>query len=130
MVVFIDDILIYSKTRDEHVNHIRIVLQTLQDHWLYAKREKCDFWMTEIKFLEHVVSQEGISVDPAKIDAILQWEQPKNVTEIHSFLGWAGYYRHFVENFSRIAAQLTMLTRKDVIFEWDDTYEPTFIELK
>ena len=72
VVVFIDDILVYSKTREEHVNHLRIVLQTLRDHQLYAKREKLDFWMTEVKFLGHVVSQEGISVDPAKIDAILQ----------------------------------------------------------
>ena len=74
VVVFIDDILVYSKTKEEHVNHLRIVLQTLRDHLLYAKREKCDFWMTKVKFLGHVVSQEEISVDVVKIDAILQWE--------------------------------------------------------
>ena len=97
---------------------------------MYAKREKCDFWMTKVKFLGHIVSQEGISVDPAKIDAILQWERPRNVIEIHSFLGLEGYYRLFVDNFSRIAAPLTKLTRKDVRFEWDDSCESTFMELK
>ena len=74
IVLFIDDILVYSKTKEEHANHLRIVLQTLRDHHMYAKREKCDFWMTEVKFLGHVVSQEGISIDAAKIDAILKWE--------------------------------------------------------
>ena len=117
VVVFIDDILIYSKTREEHANHLRTVLQTLKDHQLYAKKEKWDFCMTEVKFLGHVVSQEGIFVNPAKIDAILQWERPKNVMEIRSFLELAGYYHCFIKNFSRIAAPLTRLTRKDVRFE-------------
>ena len=83
-----------------------------------------------MKFLGHVVSQEGISVDPAKIDAILQWERPKNMREIHSFLGLAGYYRCFIEGFSRIAAPLTKLMRNDVKFDWDDSCESTFVELK
>ena len=130
MVVFIDDILVYSKIREEHANHLRIIIQTLEDHQLYAKREKCDFLMTEVKFLGHVVSQEEISVDLAKIDTILQWERPKNVMEIHRFLRLVGYYRCFVKNFSRIAALLTRLTRKVVRFEWDDNCESTFIELK
>ena len=80
MVVFINDILVYFKTRDEHATLLRIVLQTLRDHQLYAKKEKCDFWMTEVKFLGHVISQEGITVNPTKIDAILQWQQPKIMT--------------------------------------------------
>ena len=86
--------------------------------------------MTEVKFLGHVVSQEGISVDPAKINVILPWEQPRNVTELRSFLGLASCYCRFVENFSRIAAPLTKLTRKDVIFEWDDSCKSAFMELK
>ena len=84
-MVFIDDILVYSKTREEHADHLRIVLQTLRDHQLFAKREKCDFWMRKVKFLGHVVFQEGLSVDPAKVKAIIQWERPKNVSEIRSF---------------------------------------------
>ena len=109
---------------------MRTILQTLREHQLFAKREKCDFWMTKVKFLGHIVSQEGISVDPAKIDAILQHERPMNITEIRSFLGLARYYRRFVEGFSRIAALLTRLTRKDVRFVWDDSCESTFVELK
>ena len=114
-VVFNDDVLVYSKTREEHADHLRIILQTLRDHYLYAKREKCDFWMTEVKFLGHIVSQEGISIDLAKINAILRWERTSNVTEICSFLVLS-YYHRFVENFSRIAAPLMRLMRKDVRF--------------
>ena len=114
IVVFIDDIVVYSNTREEHATHLRIILQTLKEHQLFAKQEKYDFWMTEMKFLGHVVSQEGILVDPAKVDTILQWQRPKNVMEIHNFLGLAGYYRRFIEGFSRIVAPLTRLTRKDV----------------
>ena len=130
IIVFIDDILIYSKNEEEHAEHLRIALQTLREHGLYAKREKCDFWMTKVKFLGHVVSEEGISVDPSKIEAVLNWERPKNVSEIRSFLGLAGYYRRFVENFSKIASPLTKLTRKNVKFVWDDKCEEAFEELK
>ena len=117
VMVFINDILVYQKTREEHANYLRIILKTLRDHQLYAKRKKCKFWMTKVKFLGHMVSQEWISIDPSKIKAILQQERPKNMTYIHSFLGLAGYYHHFIENFSRIAAPLTRLTRKDIRFE-------------
>ena len=130
IVVFIDDILIYSRSMEEHAEHLKIVLQTLREHRLYAKREKCDFWMTEVKFLGHVVSHGGISVDSTKVDAVLRWERPKNVAEVRSFLGLAGYYRRFVENFSRIAAPMTRLTKKDVKFVWDDDCKKAFVELK
>lgn len=102
MVVFIDDILVYSKTQEKYAKHFRIVLQTLRNHQHYSSREKCDLWMTKVKFLGHVVSQEGISIDSAKIDAILQWERPRNLSKIHSFLSLARYYCRFVENFSKI----------------------------
>ncbi|KAL5838964.1 hypothetical protein ACOSQ4_011572 [Xanthoceras sorbifolium] len=130
VVVFIDDILVYSRTCEEHVEHLNIVLQTLRMNQLYAKKDKCDFWLTEVRFLGHMISQEGISVDPAKVEAVLQWERPTNVTEVRSFLGLAGYYRRFVENFSRIAMPLTQLTRKSVKFVWDEDCEASFMALK
>lgn len=130
IIVFIDDILIYSKSREEHEQHLRITLQTLREHKLYAKFEKCDFWLEQVKFLGHVVSKEGISVDPEKVEAVLQWKQPTTPTEVRSFLGMAGYYRRFIEGFSRIATPLTRLTRKDVKFIWDDICERAFQTLK
>ena len=82
VVVFVDDILVYSKIPEEHPRHLHIVLQTLREHQLYSKKEKCEFWLSEVKFLGHVVSKEGISIDPAKIDAMLNWARPRNVCEI------------------------------------------------
>jgi hypothetical protein len=93
VVVFIDDILIYSKSYEEHKNHLRQVLQILREKKLYAKLSKCEFWLEEVKFLGHVITKEGIAVDPAKVETILSWEQPRTVTEICSFVGLAGYYR-------------------------------------
>ena len=130
VIVFIDDILVYSRSDEEHVQHLRVVLQTLREQQLYAKFTKCEFWLREIGFLGHIVSAEGIFVDPQKVEAILRWEQPQTITEIRSFLGLAGYYRRFVEGFSKIAAPLSRLTRKDVKFCWDDRCEASFQELK
>ena len=130
VVVFVDDILIYSKSKGEHENHLRIVLQTLRDNKLYAKFEKCDFWKEEVKFLGHVVSKDGVSVDPSKVEAVMNWKQPTTVTEIRSFLGLAGYYRRFIRDFSSIASSLTKLTRKDVPFMWTADCEKAFNELK
>ena len=130
VVVFVDDILIYSKSREEHGHHLHMALQTLRENQLYAKLEKCDFWLQEIQFLGHMVSQEGISVDPTKVEAVTKWERPKNVFEVRSFLGLAGYYRRFVENFSRIACPMTRLTCKGVNFDWNDKCEESFQELK
>ena len=106
----------FRKTREEHAKHLEIVLKTLRDHQLYAKKSKCDFWMSEAKFLGHVIFHGGILVNPAKIEAVLEWERPRNLTEVRSFLGLAGYYRRFVQDFSRIALPLTKLTRKGVKF--------------
>ncbi|KAL4346647.1 hypothetical protein GQ457_17G011550 [Hibiscus cannabinus] len=116
--------------RAEHVEHLRIVLQTLRDHRLYAKLSKCEFWLKKVTFLGHVVSAEGILVDPSKIEAIVSWKQPKNVSEIRSFLGLAGYYRRFVEGFSINAAPLTKLLRKDVPFLWTEAQQASFEKLK
>ena len=95
VVVFVDEILIYSQSEWEHEYHLRIVLQLLRDHQLYAKFSKCEFWLTEVRFLGHVVSASGVSVDPEKVEAVMSWERPKSVFEIRSFLGLAGYYRRF-----------------------------------
>ena len=107
VVVFIDDILIYSRTHEEHAEHLRIVLGILRERQLFAKLSKCDFWMREVQFLGHVISTQGIAMDPAKVEAVIQWKCPKSVTEIWSFMGLAGYYRRFIEGFSKIAAPLT-----------------------
>ena len=109
---------------------MQLALQVLRENELYAKLEKCDFWLQEIQFLGHMVSKEGISVDPAKVEAMMRWERPKSVFEIRSFLGLAGYYRRFIENFSRIACPMTRLTRKGVSFDWNDKCEESFQELK
>ena len=116
VIVFIDDILVYSRSKEEHEEHLRIVLQTLRKNRLYAKFKKCEFWLEQVAFLGHVITKKGISVDPEKIEAVSDWPRPTNVHKVRSFLGLAGYYRRFVEGFSKIASSLTMLTRKNVKF--------------
>ncbi|KAL4011234.1 hypothetical protein IC575_028286 [Cucumis melo] len=130
VIVFIDDILIYSKTEAEHEEHLHQVLETLRANKLYAKFSKCEFWLRKVTFLGHVVSSEGVSVDPAKIEAVTNWTRPSTVSEIRSFLGLAGYYRRFVEDFSRIASPLTQLTKKGTPFVWSPACERSFEELK
>ena len=129
-VVFMDDILIYPQSEREHEDHLRVVLQLLRDHQLYAKFIKCEFWLTEVRFLGHIVSTSGVSMDPEKVEVVMIWERPKSVFEIHSFLGLAGYYKRFIKDFSRLAKPMTKLTRKEVKFKWNDLCEKTFQELK
>ena len=126
VVVFQDYILIYSNSKEDYEGHLRIVLQTLRKHWLYAKFSKCEFWLTKVRFLRHVVSASGVSVDPNKVEAVLSWERPKSIFEIHSFLGLTGCYRRFIEDFSRLATPMTRLTRKEVRLEWYDLCEKAF----
>nr|GEY86343.1 putative reverse transcriptase domain-containing protein [Tanacetum cinerariifolium] len=130
VIVFIDDILIYSKNRKEHEGHLKFILKLLKDEELYAKFLKCEFWLLNIQFLGHVVDSEGIHVDPAKIEAIKDWESPKTPTEIRQFLGLAGYYRRFIEGFSKIARPMTKLTQKSVKFDWGEKAEAAFQMLK
>ena len=130
VMVFVDDILIYSKSEEEHEDHLSIVLQALRDHQLYAKFNKCEFWLTEVRFLGHVVSDLGVSMDLEKVEEVMGWERPKTFFKIRSFLGLVGYYRRFIKNFSRLAAPMTKLTRKEVKFEWNDVCERAFQELK
>ncbi|KAD3640029.1 hypothetical protein E3N88_29252 [Mikania micrantha] len=126
VIVFIDDILISSKTQEEHADHLRRVLELLKKEQLYAKFSKCDFWIREVQFLGHVVNEKGIHIDPAKIEAIKKWAAPKTPTEVRQFLGLAGYYRRFIEGFLKIAQSLTSLTHKDKKFEWGEKQEAAF----
>ncbi|KAJ9544953.1 hypothetical protein OSB04_024660 [Centaurea solstitialis] len=130
VIVFIDDILVYSKSESDHVKHLREMLETLRKERLYAKFSKCEFWLRKVQFLGHTISCDGVSVDPSKIEAIQNWEQPKNASEVRSFLGLAGYYRRFIRDFSKIGVPLTSLTRKDVQFEWSQAQESAFQALK
>ena len=130
VIVFIDDILVYSKTETEHQTHLRLLLERLREEQLYAKLSKCDLWMREVQFLGHIINSEGIHVDPAKIQAIRNWEAPRTPTEVRQFLGLAGYYRRFIEGFSKIATPLTQLTHKDKKYQWGEKQEEAFNLLK
>jgi hypothetical protein len=113
VMVFIDDILVYSRSEEEHEGHLRLVLQKLQDHKLYAKLSKCQFWLKQVAFLGHVISKGGISMNPTKVQDVLIWKAPMSVTDIQSFLGLAGYYRRFIEKKSKISKPMTKLLEKD-----------------
>jgi hypothetical protein len=130
VVVFIDGILIFSKNEEEHDKHLRMVLQKLRENQLYAKLNKCEFWLMEVSFLGHVISAGGISVDPSKVKDVLRWNTPQNVLEVRSFLGLATYYRRFIEGFLEISKPMTTLLAKGKTFEWMPRCEASFQELK
>jgi hypothetical protein len=130
VVVFIDDILVYSRNEKEHEGHLHLVLQKLRDHKLYAKLSKCEFWLKQVAFLGHVVSKGGISVDPSKVQDVLSWKTPTSVSDIQSFLGLAGYYRRFIEGISKISKPIMELLEKDKQFNWTSAYKSSFQELK
>jgi hypothetical protein len=130
VVVFIDDILIFSKTKEEHEEHLRLVLEKLRSHQLYAKFSKCDFWLTEVAFLGHIISAGGVSVDPNKVRDVLNWIPPTRASEIRSFLGLAGYYRRFINDFSKIAKPMTKLLENNKAFEWIKECQTSFEELR
>ncbi|GJW83721.1 putative reverse transcriptase domain-containing protein [Tanacetum coccineum] len=130
VIVFIDDILIYSRNKEEHADHLRIILELLKKEKLYAKFSKCDFWISIVQFLGHVIDSQGIHVDPAKIEAVKNWASPTTPTEIRQFLGLAGYYRRFIKDFSKIAKSLTELTQKNKKYIWGENQESAFQLLK
>ncbi|GJU20183.1 reverse transcriptase domain-containing protein [Tanacetum coccineum] len=130
VIVFIDDILIYSRNEEEHANHLRIILELLRKEKLYAKFSKCDFWIRIVQFLGHLIDNQGLHVDPAKIEAVKNWTSPTTPTEIRQFLGLAGYYRRFIEGFSKIAKPLTKLTQKNKKYIWGEEQELAFQLLK
>jgi len=130
VIVFIDDILIYSKCVQEHEQHLRVVLEKLRANKLYVKLSKCEFWLEKVAFLGHILTAEGVAVDPEKVEAVSNWQQPTNVSEIRSFLGLAGYYRRFIEGFSRIARLMMELLKKEKKFVWTESRERSFQNLK
>jgi hypothetical protein len=130
VVIFIDDILIYSKNLEDHAKHLHVILQRLRDHHLYAKFSKCEFWLDTVKFLGHTISGDGISVDPSKVHEVMDWKPPTSVHQIRSFLGLAGYYHRFIPDFSRIAKPMTELLKKGVKFSWDQKCEDAFHTLR
>jgi hypothetical protein len=117
VVVFIDDILIFSKIEEEHEKHLRMVLEKLRSNQSYAKFSRCEFWLTEVAFLGHVISAGGIAVDPSKVKDVLNWMPPTNASEVRSFLGLAGYYRRFIKDFSKITKPMTRLLEKNKNFD-------------
>ena len=130
VVVYFDDILVYSKNLDEHVEHLHSMFRVLRENKLYANLKKCSFCMEFVVFLGFVVSSKGISVDEEKVKAIRDWPTPKNASEVRSFHGLTSFYRRFVKDFSSIAAPLNELVKKNVVFKWDDVHEKAFNTLK
>ncbi|GJW03457.1 putative nucleotidyltransferase, ribonuclease H [Tanacetum coccineum] len=130
VIVFIDDILIYSRNEKEYEEHLKTILELLKKEELYAKFSKCEFWINTVKFLGHVIDSSGIHVDPTKIEAVKNWASPTTPSEIRQFLGLAGYYRRFIEGFSKIAKPMTELTQKDRKFDWGEEQETAFQLLK
>ena len=130
VVLFICNILVYSKDRENHDTHLRVMLETLKKEQLYAKLSECEFWLNEVSFLRHIVSKERIRVDPKKIQIVVEWKPPRNVTEVRSFLGLADYYKRFVKGFSMTAAPMTRLLQKNVKYEWSEKCQRSFDKLK
>ena len=130
VLVYLDDILVFSKTESEHLEHLRKVLTLLREHQLYAKLSKCDFGKTELEFLGHILGKDGLRVDPKKTAAVQDWQVPKNVGEVRSFLGPANYFRKFIRAYSNMVAPLTNLTRKDTLFEWSASCQVAFARVK
>jgi hypothetical protein len=127
--VFFDDILIYSKTKTEHLQHLKLVLDKLREHTLFAKLSKCVFATEQVEYLGHVISAQGVATDPKKIEAVKAWPLPQNITQLRGFLGLAGYYRRFVKNFGLICRPLHDLLKKDS-FKWTNSQTVTFEQLK
>jgi hypothetical protein len=126
VMVFIDDILICSRSEEENEEHLRLILKKLWDHKLYAKLSKCEFWLKQVAFLGHVISKGGMSVDPSKVQDVLSWKAPTSVGDIQSFLGLAGYYQRFIEEFSKISKPMTELLEKEKKFKWTPACEASF----
>ena len=130
VIVFLDDILIFSKNKQDHMIHVNKVLALLRENKLYAKQSKCEFFKTEISFLGHIINEHGISMEKSKVKAVTDWPTPQNITDVRAFLGLAGYYRKFVKNFSMISSPLSELLKKESKFEWGQKEQASFETLK
>src|SRR5271169_2451237 len=130
VIVFIDDILVYSKTMETHCQHVDEVLKRLRQHRLYAKRSKCEFGVTQLSFLSHIVSTDGLQVDPSKVDTITKWPIPTQVKDIQSFLGLCNYYRRFIFQFAKVTIPLTRLLHKNIPWQWTSVEQTAFDSLK
>jgi hypothetical protein len=130
VVVFIDDILIYSNSLEDHIIYLKLVSEKLREHKLYTKFSKCELWLDTAPFLGHVILKVGIQVNPAKVEAIANWKQLETVTEIRSFLGLARYYYQFIQGFYTLESSMIRLLRKDVPFEWNEKCEKSFQEFE
>lgn len=126
---FFDDILVYSKTWEDHLLHLKMTLKILRDHNLYVKRSKCQFGQREVHYLGHIVSQDGVRVDPDKVSAMVQWQKPRSPCAMRGFLGLTGYYRKFIQNYGKVAAPLTQILMKNA-FTWTAAAEAAFEKLK
>ncbi|SPT17983.1 unnamed protein product [Triticum aestivum] len=130
VLVYLDDILVFSKNKKDHAKHLRLVLDKLREYQFYAKFSKCEFWLDEVLYLGHIISAKGNTVNPEKVSAIMNWEPPQNVKQLRSFLGLASYCRRFVENFSKIAKPLSNLLQKHVKYVWTPECDVAFNTLK
>ncbi|SPT20051.1 unnamed protein product [Triticum aestivum] len=130
VLVYLDDILVFSKNKEDHAKHLRLVLDKLREHKFYAKFSKCEFWLDEVLYLGHIISAKGIAVNPERVAAVVNWEPPQNVKQLRSFLGLASYCRRFVENFSKIAKPLSNLLQKHVKYVWSPECDVAFNTIK
>ncbi len=128
--VYLDDILIFSRSLQEHVQHVRVVLQRLLENGLFVKAEKCVFHAQSVPFLGYIVSSEGMRMDPDKVQAVVDWPTPDSRKALQRFLGFANFYRHFIRNYSQLAAPLTALTSTKTMFRWSSSAEAAFSKLK
>jgi hypothetical protein len=130
LIIYLDDLLVYSKTQEEHDSHVLLVLKRLREHGLYAKLEKCSFGCNQVEFLGYIISSEGISMDPAKVRTVVEWQTPRSVRDVQCFLGFANFYRKFIQDYSKIVLPLTQLTRKGQPFIWSEETDMAFESLK
>ena len=130
LIIYLDDLLVYSKTKEEHDYHVLLVLKRLREHGLYAKLEKCIFGCNQVEFLSYVISSEGISMDPSKVKTVVEWQTPRSLRDVQCFLGFANFYRKFIQDYSKLVLPLTQLTRKGQSFVWSEEADMAFESLK
>lgn len=126
VLVFLDDVLVYSQNKADNEEHLRLVLQVLREQQLYDKLSKCSFYQRKVQYLGYIISKEGITVDPKNITTIIEWPTPKNMTNVRSFIGMEGYYQRFIKGFLQIVYPITSLQKKDTKFHWSKKCEFSF----